>query len=251
MKKLYSILLKPLIFVISKLTIDKKVSLITGMLQGLISRENNPADSLKFLLKLDRNIYSLTGQESIRYGKGLHTKHEHLKYHSFFVENISGGDHVLDIGCGNGALSYDIVANVKDVKLVGIDFNKKNIEIAQKKYKHPNLEFVVGDALTDLPNEKFDVVILSNVLEHIEQRIEFLTRIKKKIKPSKYLLRVPLFERDWRVPLMKELGLDYRLYPTHCIEYSQEEFFDELKKVGLEIELFKICWGEIWAKIKE
>lgn len=39
----------------------------------------------------------------------------------------------------------------------------KNIEIAKKKYSAPNVEYLIGDATKDLPNQKFDVIILSNV----------------------------------------------------------------------------------------
>lgn len=235
---------------LNKLSVHKRVSAITVILQEWVSAEKNPSDSLKMLLRLDRAIYFLTGQESERYGDGIHTKHRHTNYHNFFIENINAGDHVLDIGCGNGVLSYDIVSNVKNVKLLGIDLNKNYIRFAKKNYNHPNLKFLVGNALTDLSNETFDVVILSNVLEHFEYRVEFLTQLKTKIKPSKYLIRIPLFERDWRVPLMKELGLDYRLDPTHHIEYTQEEFFAELEKAELKAETSEFRWGEIWAVVK-
>ena len=247
---LLKILVNPVTFILSKLSVDKRVSITAYILQQWTSLEKDPANSLKMLLKLDRHIYSLTGRESIRYGGGLHTKHKHTAYHTFFIKNINEGESVLDNGCGNGFLSYGIVNNFKNVKLVGIDLNKSNIEFAKKNFRHPNLKFVEGNVLTDLPNEEFDVVIMSNVLEHIEHRVEFLTQIRNKIAPSKYLIRVPLFERDWRFPLMKELGIDYRSHPTHYIEYKQEEFFEELEEAGLKAENFEIRWGELWAVVK-
>ena len=247
---LLKILVNPIIFILSKLSVDKRVSITAYILHQWASLEKDPANSLKLLLKLDRHIYSLTGRESIRYGGGLHTKHKHIGYHNFFIKNINVGESVLDIGCGKGFVSYDIVTNVKNIKLFGIDRNKNNIEFAKKNFQHSNLHFEVGNALTDLPDEEFDVVIISNVLEHIEHRVEFLTQIRFKISPSKYLIRVPLIERDWRMPLMKELELDYRLHPTHYIEYTQEEFFEELKTAGLKAEAIEIRWGEIWAVVK-
>jgi len=94
------------------------------------------------------------------------------------------------------------------------------------------------------------VVVLSNVLEHLDDRTKFLKLLKERISPSKYLIRVPIFERDWRVPLKKELGVDYRLDPTHRIEYTQEEFFNELHQTGLRTEAYEVRWGEIWAVAK-
>ena len=52
------------------------------------------------------------------------------------------------------------------------------------------------------------------------------------------------------VPLMKELGLDYRLDSTHYTEYTQEEFLEELEKARLTAETYKVRWGEIWALVK-
>ncbi len=235
---------------LGEISSNKKVSVITLIIKILLSSEKKPSDSLRLLLQLDRVIYSLTGRESKRYGDGLHVKHRLTRYHNFFIKNINDSDHILDLGCGNGFLSYDIVTNVKNVKLLGIDLNKNYIEFAKKYYKHPNLTFIVGNALTDLPDKKFDIIILSNVLEHIEHRVKFLKQLKNRIGSDKYLLRVPLFERDWRVPLMKELGLDYRLDRTHYIEYTQETFFEELERAELKAETYEIRWGEIWAVVK-
>ncbi|MFX0126211.1 MAG: methyltransferase domain-containing protein [Candidatus Hodarchaeota archaeon] len=73
----------------------------------------------------------------------MYTKHRHIRYYDFFIENVSENDQILDIGSGNGFLSYDLVTNVKNVKLFGIDINKKSIENARNKYNHPNLRFLV------------------------------------------------------------------------------------------------------------
>ncbi|HDP70262.1 MAG TPA: class I SAM-dependent methyltransferase, partial [Actinobacteria bacterium] len=99
-----------------------------------------------------------------------------MNYHKFFVNNIEEGDTVLDIGCGNGALTFDLAKKAK--KVVGIDINEKNIEVAKSKYNSANIEYKVGDATKDLDNKKFDAVVLSNILEHIEDREDFLNKIK-------------------------------------------------------------------------
>lgn len=206
-----------------------------------------PEESLKFLLTLQKELYSLTGSEACRYGNGIHTKHKHTGYHNFFIKNINSGETVLDIGCGNGTLAYDIAKNVMDITIYGIDLSVGNIGYAKKHYRHNNLEFVAGDALKDLPDKQFDCVILSNVLEHIENRVDFLKGIINRICPNRVLIRVPLYERDWRVPLMEELGIDYRLDSTHFIEYVYEDFEKELDEAGLIIDISEFRWGEVWS----
>lgn len=208
-----------------------------------------PADSLKFLFEIDNRLYSLEGQEAVRYGNGLHTKHRHIKYHDFFISRIEPGSCVLDVGCGNGALAYDIAAQVSGVFVYGIDIVPGNVDVARKTYSADNITFVCGDALTDLPEQHVDVIVLSNVLEHIEKRVEFLNELQRVYQPQKFLIRVPVFERDWRVPLKQELGIDYRLDPTHYIEYRQDEFFQEIADAGLCIKHLQVNWGEIWSEV--
>ncbi|MFQ5456477.1 MAG: class I SAM-dependent methyltransferase [Nitrospirota bacterium] len=205
-----------------------------------------PEDALRFLFELDNRLYVLQGQTAVRYGNGLHTKHRHINYQEFFVKNLGPDERVLDIGSGNGFLTYKMAAQVKEsIYVVGIELNE-----SRENYHHPNLRFIHGDAIKGLPEERFDVVTLSNLLEHIEDRVEFLKNIMRQISPRRLILRVPMFERDWRVPLKKELGIDYRLDRTHCIEYRQEEFFDELQQAGLKTTRVEFRWGEIWSVVE-
>ncbi len=199
----------------------------------------------KFALKLHNFSYKLAAKFALKTEGGLHPKHRLTNYHQFFVNNVNPEDKVLDIGCGNGALTFEIAKKAR--KVVGIDLDKKNIKIAKRKYWAPNIKYLVGDATKDLPNQKFDVVILSNVLEHIQDRVEFLNKIKN--LTSKILIRVPMINRDWITLYKKELGVEWRLDKTHYIEYTLENFKEELEKAGLNLEKYSIQFGEIWTVV--
>jgi glycosyltransferase involved in cell wall biosynthesis/2-polyprenyl-3-methyl-5-hydroxy-6-metoxy-1,4-benzoquinol methylase len=230
---------------------QKNMSIDSNYVLNLIREKVNslpPEDSLRFLFDVENKLYQLEGQEAIRYGNGIHTKHKHIQYHDFFVKNISVGTKVLDVGCGNGALACDVADRVSKVTVFGIDIVDANIDTARKRFSRDNIRYVCGDALKDLPDEEFDIIMLSNVLEHIENRVDFLITLQSRYRPRKFLLRVPIFERDWRVPLKKELGMDYRLDKTHYIEYWQEEFFNEITQANLKITHHEVKWGEIWAE---
>lgn len=147
---------------------------------------------------------------------------------------------MLDIGCGNGALTRDI-AERSGAYVIGIDLKPDNIAKAKRHYAHPKVEYRVSDALKDLPQDSFDVVVLSNVLEQLPNRVEFLRKIQTILSPSQILIRVPLYER--------ELGIDYRLDPTRRIEYTVEGFAEEIETTGLKIAYQEIRWGEIWAEV--
>jgi SAM-dependent methyltransferase len=207
-----------------------------------------PAEGLRFLLGLDASLYPIQSELAVAYGNGVHTKHRHMRYHDFFVARVHPGERVLDIGCGIGAVAYD-VASRSHASVVGIDLNVGNIAKAKKFYDHPNVEYIAGDALRLLPTSTFDVVILSNVLEHLPGRPKFLQQVQNHIKPSRILIRVPLFERDWRVPLKKELGIEWRLDSTHETEYTLESFAAEIHEAGLKVIYQEVRWSEIWAEV--
>ncbi|CAA6604933.1 putative Methyltransferase type 12 [Rhodospirillaceae bacterium LM-1] len=203
--------------------------------------------ALRFLLTVDNGLYQHLGRHAVRYGNGLHTKHRHTGYHNFFVSRCYPDDRVLDIGCGNGALTYDI-ASLSGAFAVGIDINPDNISQAQACYRNDRLVFFNGDARQKIPDGPFDVIILSNVLEHIDHRPEFLRQVLSASAARRVLIRVPSFERDWRVPLKRELGVEWRLDPTHATEYRLIELESELMYVGLKIRHIDSCWGEFWCE---
>src|SRR5207248_7041772 len=106
--------------------------------------------------------------------------------------------------------------------VVGIDLRAENIVKARQLFQHPNLSFLQGDVLQGLPKESFNVIMLSNILEHIEQRVEFLTIVHERLSPQRCLIRVPMFNRDWRVPLREGLANSYFRARPHYTEYQQE-----------------------------
>ena len=82
---------------------------------------------IKLLLWIHSFSYRVVGFLSQKVEEErIHPKHRIMNYHKFFIDNIDENDLVLDIGCGNGALSYDIAKKAK--KVVGIDLNEKNID---------------------------------------------------------------------------------------------------------------------------
>ena len=237
---------KMLAQILSKQPSGRVESFINELVRGHVA-SLSPEEALKFLFRLDHCNYMLEGAKSVEYGGGEHTKHRHMKYHDFFTDRITPSETVMDIGCGIGALAKSI-AEKSGASVIGVDINEDNINKAGDCYSHPKVKYLVGDATEKLPIDKCTVVVLSNVLEHIEKRIEFLGKIIRNINPDRILIRVPLFERDWRVPLKKELGVEWRLDMTHETEYTIESFEREMADSQLSILHREVRWGEIWAE---
>ncbi len=227
----------------------KKLATLIEQLCASYARRLNADQALRFLLDLDNRLYLLQGEMSVSYGDGVHTKHRHTRYHDFFTDRICTGERVLDIGCGLGAVAH-AVADKTSAEVVAFDLDPCIIAKAKEVHPHPGVTYFVGDALGVNSGSGFDVVILSNVLEHLTERAFFLRRIQETVCPRRFLIRVPLFERDWRVPLKRELGVEWRLDSTHDTEYTIESFVAEVKEAGLSVTHMEVRWGEIWSELR-
>ena len=202
---------------------------------------------VRILASLHQFAYLYLGRFGAVAEGGLHPKHRLIRYHDFFVNNIAAGESVLEVGCGNGALLKDIVIKSKG-RAVGVEISKESILAARSRFKGVgDVEIIHGDIFEYKDKQKFDVIVLSNTLEHLERRSVLLKILKEKFQPRKFLIRVPMFEREWVVPFKKELGLEWRLDPTHQTEYTQDEFNDELDKGGVTISKLEIRWGEFYV----
>lgn len=83
---------------------------------------------------------------------------------------------VLEVGCGTGKFAY-IIAK-KGAKVLGVDYSKTAIEIAQRKYKHNNLTFKHLD-ITQQISGKYDVIVSIGTLEHFDKPFKMLRIFKK------------------------------------------------------------------------
>ena len=223
-----------------------RVGLFTGLLI-LESREQNPADGLRRLLMLKDRLEWVINERALAYGQDEHPKHRLTGYHNFFIHRINDGDRVLDVGCGYGAVARSIAKKHPNCVVLGMDLSVLRLAQAKSADNPPNLNFLMGDATLEVPLGGWDVVILSNVLEHIDDRTSFLRALLKATSACSILIRVPLFERDWQMPLRRELGISYFSDTDHKIEHQLSEFYTELDDAGLEAKEVLTLWGEIWA----
>lgn len=220
--------------------------IITGILV-LESRNGNVEKGLARLFHVRDKVDWIINERSMVYGLGEHPKHRLTGYHDFFIGCIHDGDAVLDIGCGYGAVARSIAFAYSSSNVVGIDRDAERLELARASENPPNLSFIDTDATISVPSGPWRVVVLSNVLEHIVDRVNFLKKIQKSTEASRFLIRVPLFERDWQMALRRELGVDFRSDEDHKIEHSLEEFLAEITAAGLIASRLQTIWGEIWA----
>jgi len=79
---------------------------------------------------------------------------------------------ILDIGCGAGFLLDEF--NKKFEHVVGIEPSKKLMEYAVKHYNLKIYNYYFSSKTVNKIKEKYDVVIMSHIIEHITNPIEFV-----------------------------------------------------------------------------
>ncbi len=90
---------------------------------------------------------------------------------------------VLDIGASTGIIDNYLAQHFQSV--VGIDIDSKAIEFANNTFNKENLRFCVGDALDTKQTEaSFDVVICSQIYEHVPDAPAMMAEIFRVLKPG-------------------------------------------------------------------
>jgi len=203
-------------------------------------------------LKMHNLSYKLSAVLATALNDGIHPKHNIILYEKWFANNISKNDIVLDIGCNTGMMVGRLSEKAEYV--YGIEINERLVNEAKFKIQKNNVEFICSDATVYDYSKCSDITIvtLSNVLEHIEYRVDFLLKIIEQIPWSskdrkKLLIRVPMVDRDWITIYKKQIGVEYRLDNTHYTEYTYLQFKDELNKSDIKIVSYHIQFGELYA----
>jgi hypothetical protein len=205
------------------------------------------------LLKLHNLLYKLiTKVSAIITIDRLHPKHKILMYKEWFNQCIKSNDVVLDVGSNTGELPVFLSNKAKYV--YGIEIVERLHNKALERDNISNVEFILGDA-TSYNYSKIrpiSIVTLSNVLEHIEHRVEFLKGITENLswedeKNRKLLIRVPMMDRDWITIYKKNMGVEWRLDLTHYTEYTMDSFLQEMNEAGILVLESDVRFGEIYA----
>ena len=162
---------------------------------------------------------------------------------------------ILDLGCGGGLVSEGIAKLGADV--TGIDFIEENIRVAKKHAKQSKLEinYIVKDFEKERLTSKYDVIIIFEVLEHLENWKSFLEKIQKNLKPKGVLIASTINRNliskfltiDLAENLLKWIPLNTHNYykfikPEELKDNLTSNNFKKIKFSGLSYNIFKQKW---------
>jgi len=142
---------------------------------------------------------------------------------------------ILDAGCGVGSVSF-YLAN-KNHQVTGIDVSKTAINAAKntrQKLKIQNATFISGDISQKQLKKKYDLIIISEVLEHIDDDKLLLAHLSQSLKrKASMLITTP----SLNAPLYK-LGLltEFDRRVGHIRRYSKTSLTKLITQSGLKVE---------------
>ncbi|MFL2715163.1 MAG: methyltransferase domain-containing protein [Gammaproteobacteria bacterium] len=147
---------------------------------------------------------------------------------------------MLDVGCGEGRHIFGVMQDYPQMKCVGLDMDNASLNKAEEGYQYfesisnAGAEFIKGSAYSlPFPDESIDLIVCSEVLEHLHEYNDAVDEIHRVLKPGgKFYASVPA---SWPEKVCWSLSKDYQNQPGgHLRIFNQLELVSEIKESGFK-----------------
>ena len=154
--------------------------------------------------------------------------------------NLKDDGLMLDVGCGEGRHIFGVMQDHPMMKCIGIDMDKASLNKAEEGYEYfksisnAGAEFFIGSAYS-LPfeSDSFDLIVCSEVLEHLHEYNDAIKEIHRVLKPGgKFYASVPA---SWPEKICWHLSKEYQNQPGgHLRIFNQNNLVDEIEGEGFK-----------------
>jgi len=147
-----------------------------------------------------------------------------------FALNYVKNNKVLDYGCGTGYGTYLLSKSAQSV--VGVDVSGESVAYAKEHYVSDN---VIFKGINELGNEKYDVIVSFQVIEHVKNDKAYINKLKKLLNPNGVLL---LTTPNKQGRIFNYIQKPWNKY--HLKEYSVKSMSNLLKRFFADFEILHI-----------
>lgn len=135
-----------------------------------------------------RNIWNADPRSDLSY-------QEHVRYDAILRNIPSSIQNVLDLGCGDGYLSFLIAQ--KGLRVTSLDISLQRMKKFEEAARQYHIHRVISNVCAPgFASQNFDLIVCSEVIEHIEDYPVVLKEVFRLLKPGgKFIVTVPYKEK--------------------------------------------------------
>ena len=128
-------------------------------------------------------------------------------YHNLLEKVDYQSKDILEVGSGRGGGSNYISGLLSSGKITGMDLAEDAVEFCERNYHNANLNYVVGNS-EDMPfeDESFDIVMNVESSHAYGSVSQFLSEVKRVLRPSGHLLLTDFRDPDGSKLLEQQLS---------------------------------------------
>jgi 2-polyprenyl-3-methyl-5-hydroxy-6-metoxy-1,4-benzoquinol methylase len=178
----------------------------------------------------------------------FHAKRAEIKYMLDLLKKEKRKK-ILDFGCNLGHLTSMIKKAAPGSEVYGADINDFALKCARKKHKCIKF-YEINNKF--LENNKFDIIVVSHVLEHIKKRKEFMKNLSKILSDNgKIIIAIPQERVKGDVAIVQLFYnfMKLRFKNPHVVKLYYNDLEDLFNKIGFKIDE-KIYTNFIFPKSK-
>lgn len=165
------------------------------------------------------------------------TKDDERRLRQYIISLVDNHcNFILDIGCGSGWVAHYF--SNKNIKVISNDLSKKNVKKSlQKTNSKYHLGLVFDSFNPAIKNDSVDVMISSEVIEHVIDPFNFIKNLSNLLKPKGKLILSTPYNEIIRYVLCIHCNKKTPIH-AHLHSFTEKFFVDTGNKLGLKTDYY-------------
>lgn len=171
----------------------------------------------------------------------------HQQMQKLFPDDLSKSSIILDYGCGMGGVSH-LFSTKYNCKIDGVEISENELAKALTLYgENQNINFMLLDEFT-FPKKHYDLIFSSQVIEHVHNPGNYLSKINSMMKDDAYLLiglpnivnihymsNLAFFSQKKALKHSQNMLTNYNKASNHINGWEPSHFITLLASCGFEL----------------